>query len=110
MSWVACSAVVTVSRPSAFALRSCAVPGAVCSARAGGAAYALLGSLLILLHVMQYQPRGPGPVRLQVYSLMVTPGQHANPLRRLWHELADRGEGLRSHWCARPIPFLVLKP
>jgi hypothetical protein len=36
----------------------------------------------------------------QVYSLMVTPGQHANPLRRLWHELADRGEGLRSHWCA----------
>jgi hypothetical protein len=34
----------------------------------------------------------------RVYSLMVTPGQHANPLRRLWHELADRGEGLRSHW------------
>jgi hypothetical protein len=37
----------------------------------------------------------------QVYSLMVTSGQHANPLRRLWHELADRGEGLRSHWCAQ---------
>lgn len=39
---------------------------------------------------------------LQVYSLIVTPGQHANPLRRLWHELADRGEGLRSHWCVQP--------
>ena len=43
----------------------------------------------------------------QVYSLMVTPGQHANPLRRLWHELADRGEGLRSHWCASPALRLL---
>jgi hypothetical protein len=39
---------------------------------------------------------------LQVYGLVVRPGQHANPLRQLWHELADRGEGLRSHWCSYP--------
>lgn len=36
--------------------------------------------------------------RAQVYGLVVRPGQHTNPLRRLWHELADRGGGLRSHW------------
>ena len=23
-----------------------------------------------------------------------------------WHKLAVRGEGLRSHWCARPAPWL----
>jgi hypothetical protein len=39
---------------------------------------------------------------LQVYGLLVRPGQHATPLRQLWHELADRGEGLRSHWCTCP--------
>ena len=59
---------------------------------------------------MSPQPRVRGPTLLQVYSLMVTPGQHANPLRRLWHELADWGVGLRSHWCARPAPFLDPKP